>query len=89
MSKTFELWDTSTRNLVAAHESEADALAFVRSYADQHGPRYPTSWVLLWDDDDADEAGQIAEGRSLLELAGVSNHPRQGKVGWRQQGQSS
>jgi hypothetical protein len=71
MSKTYELWDTGTRNLVGAHSSEADALAFVRSYAGQHGPEYPMSWVLLWDDDDADEAGQIAEGHSLLVLAGV------------------
>lgn len=71
MSKTYELWDTSTSNLVAAHHSEAEALAFVRAYARQHGPAYPATWVLLWDDDDADDAGQIAEGHSLLTLAGV------------------
>ena len=71
MSTTCELWDTGTRNLVGAHASEADALAFVRSYVGQHGPAYPLSWVLLWDDDDADQAGQVAEGQALLDLAGV------------------
>jgi hypothetical protein len=75
MSKTYELWDAATRNLVAAHASEADALAFVRTYADQHGPEYPKSWVLLWDDEDADEAVEVAEGSSLLALAGVSTDP--------------
>ena len=72
MSKTYELWDTKTRNIVGAHASEADALTFVRAYAGEHGPAYPLSWVLLWDDEDADEAGQVAEGRSLLAIAGVA-----------------
>jgi hypothetical protein len=72
MSKTYELWDTGSRNLIGAHASEADALAFVRAYVDQHGPVYPLRWVLLWDDDVADEAGEIAEGQTLLDLAGVS-----------------
>jgi hypothetical protein len=72
MSKTYELWDTGTRNLVGAHGSEADALAFVRMYAGQHGLAYPLSWVLIWDDEDAGQAGQVAEGQALLDLAGVS-----------------
>jgi hypothetical protein len=75
MNRTYELWDTSTSNLVAAHGSEAEALAFVRAYADEHGTAYPASWVLLWDDDDTDDAGQIAEGYSLLSLAGVITTP--------------
>src|SRR5919198_147625 len=69
MSKTFELWDTATRNLVGAYESEGEALAFVRAYAGQHGPAYPSSWVLLWDDEATEEAGQIAEGPALLARA--------------------
>ena len=32
MSKTYELWDMTTNNLVEAYGSEADALAFVRAY---------------------------------------------------------
>ena len=72
MTKTYELWDTRSRNLIDAYASEAEALAFVRAYVGQHGPEYPLSWVLLWDDEEIDEAGQVAEGRALLDLAGAS-----------------
>jgi hypothetical protein len=72
MSRAYELWDTDTSNLVAAHDSETEALAFVRAYADQHGPAYPSSWALLWDDEESDDAGEIAEGQALLDLAGVT-----------------
>ncbi len=69
MSKAYELWDATTNNLVEACDSEADALAFVRAYVAEHGHQYPASWVLLWDDDAADEAGQIAAGSALLARA--------------------
>lgn len=52
-----------------ACDSEADALAFVRAYVAEHDSEYPTSWALLWDDDAADQAGQIAEGSALLARA--------------------
>ncbi len=70
MSRIFELWDSTSRNLIGAYESETDALAFVRAYVDQHGSSYPTAWILLWDDDTADKSGQIAMGPALLERAG-------------------
>lgn len=77
MSKVYELWDMATNNLVEACDSEADALAFVRAYIAEHGAEYPTSWALLWDDDAADQAGQIAEGSTLLARAGAaSDSPR-------------
>ncbi len=69
MSKIYEVWDTTTSNLVTASETEDDALAFVRAHVAQHGRQYPLSWALLWDDDAADLAGQIAEGAALLALA--------------------
>lgn len=69
MGATYELWDTASRNLVGAYATEAEALTFVRAYVGEHGTAYPTSWVLLWDDDDADQAGQIAEGIGLLARA--------------------
>jgi hypothetical protein len=75
MARVFELWDGASRNLIGAYESEADALAFVRAYVAEHGPGYPSSWALLWDDDAADEAGQIAEGATLLSRAGVATTP--------------
>ena len=72
MSKTFELWDTTTNNLVEACDAEDDALAFVRAYVAEHGRQYPASWVLLWDDETVDLAGQIAEGSALLVRAGAA-----------------
>lgn len=69
MSKTYELWDTTTRNLIEACAIETDALAFVRAYVAEHGRGYPASWVLLWDDDGADDTGQIAEGPALIARA--------------------
>ena len=69
MARLFELWDGASRNLIGAYESEADALAFVHAYVTEHGPAYPSSWVLLWDDDAADEAGQVAEGAMLVARA--------------------
>jgi hypothetical protein len=69
MTKTYELWDSGSRNLIGAYEAEADALQFVRLYVDEHGSAFAQSWVLLWDDEARDEAGQIAEGLALLALA--------------------
>ncbi len=69
MTTIYELWDTSTNNLVEACESQADALVFVSAYVAEHGPVYPAAWALLRDDDAADEAVQIAEGPALLALA--------------------
>jgi hypothetical protein len=66
MSRTYELWDTTTRNLVAAYDSESEALSFVRQCVTDQGAASLTSWVLLWDDDEADDAGQVAEGHALL-----------------------
>jgi len=54
---------------VTASEIEDDVPAFVRTYVAQHGRHYALYWVLLWDDDAADQAGQIAEGPALLTRA--------------------
>lgn len=69
MSKTYELWDAATRNLIAAYDCESDALSYVRQYVAERGSTYATSWILLWEDDGADEAEQVAEGQALLALA--------------------
>ena len=76
MSRTYELWDGATRNLVAAYDCESDALLFVQKYVAEHGSAYASSWVLLWEDDGTDEAEQIAEGHALLALAAnATNRP--------------
>ena len=69
MSKTYELWDAGSRNLIQAYDTEADALKYIRAYVAEHGTTFAQSWILLWDDDATDEAGQIAEGQTLLALA--------------------
>jgi hypothetical protein len=69
MSKTYELWDAASQNLVGAYDSEAEALTYVRAYVNERGTEYASSWVLLWDDDEADQAGQIDEGLALLSRA--------------------
>ena len=69
MSKTYELWDATTRNLIAAYDCEGDALSYVRQYVAERGSTYASSWVLLWEDDGADKAAQVAEGPDLLALA--------------------
>jgi hypothetical protein len=69
MSRTYELWDTASQNLVGAYESEADALTYVHAYVSERGSEYASSWALLWDDDEADQAGQIDGGLALLARA--------------------
>ena len=81
MSTVYELWDTATNNLVEACDSESDALDFLRAYVADHGREYPMSWVLLWDDDAADEAGQIAVGEALLARAGIASRSLQTPAG--------
>ena len=75
MSKTYELWDAATRNLIAAYDCESDALSYVRQYVAERGSAYTLSWVLLWEDDGADETEQVAEGHALLALAAGYGNP--------------
>jgi hypothetical protein len=69
MSKTFELWDTATRNLIGAYASEAEALCLVRQYLSQGASEEVEAWVLLWDDDLADDGGEVASGAALVARA--------------------
>jgi hypothetical protein len=65
----FELWDTDSRNIIDAWESEAEAFALVRSSVDEYGLDYVASWALLRDDDPESDLTLIAEGAALAELA--------------------
>jgi hypothetical protein len=60
MTETFELWDTATRNLIGAYASEAEALCLVRRHVSQGASEQVEAWVLLWDDDTADDGGELA-----------------------------
>jgi len=86
MSKTCEHWDATSRNSIAACACESEALANVRAYVDEHGPGYAESWVLLWDDDEADRAEQIADGPALLVRAERARPPHEAATAKRRAG---
>ena len=69
MSIIYELWDSDGANLINAYDAEADALARVRQAVARQGPAVVATWVLLADDDEADDARLIAQGEALANLA--------------------
>lgn len=65
----YELWETRTGNLMAAFDSETEALDAARERARRHGPE-SVATVALMRVDDEDEGGEmivLASGVSLLE----------------------
>lgn len=63
----YELWETSTGNLIGTYDSEQEALGIVRAAVDADGPSAPDSILLGWEDRGA--SAFVAEGRALVELA--------------------
>ena len=61
----YELWDSSTANLVGAYDSEAAALEVIGQALREHGATYVTSLVLGQEDDDG-ESVLIATGNDLV-----------------------
>lgn len=64
----YELWETTTGNLMASFDSEAEALHAARERARRHGPQ-SVDTVALMRVDDEDEDGEmvlLASGASLL-----------------------
>lgn len=72
---TFELWDTATRNIIAAYNTEADALAVVSAAIRAHGPAYADPIALVHDDPDGD-VHTLALGPALAHRAGTLITPR-------------
>lgn len=66
---SFELWDRESLNLIGEFYSRDEALAFVRSLADQDGELSAAALSLT--QATGGEALPVAAGRQLLELAGV------------------
>lgn len=64
----YELWDTESGNLIQAYESEADALALVRSAVDAYGAEYAADLALLLDSGRGDLT-TIASGQDLAQRA--------------------
>ena len=73
---TFELWNTSTQTLIAAYDTEADALAAVSAAIHTHGPSYSDSLALVHDDPNT-IPHTLAIGPDLAHRAGtpISDHP--------------
>ena len=63
----YELWETSTGNLIGSYDSEQEALEIVRAAVDADGPSAADSILLGLEDGGA--SSFVAEGTDLVELA--------------------
>ena len=63
----YELWDTTTLNLVGSFESEVEALAVVHGAVTRYGAGYVDGLVLVRENARG-ESCTLAEGLGLLEL---------------------
>lgn len=64
----YELWETSSRNLIGSFSTEKDALRAVRQAAKANGEKYAYTWLLAREDKSG-ETSQIATGSELIERA--------------------
>ena len=64
----FEIWETSSRNLVGDFQTEEAALQAVRTAVNMHGLQYVMSWALAYEDEQGDTR-LVADGAKLIELA--------------------
>jgi hypothetical protein len=64
----FELWETSSGNIVDDFETETQALEAVRDALRMHGVSYVSTWLLAYEDE-MGETDPIASGLGLIELA--------------------
>lgn len=69
MAVWYELWTLDTGNMVADYESEAAALAEVRSYVEAHGREAVSDWALARNGDSESDFQRIADGDTLADLA--------------------
>lgn len=64
----YELWETSSKNMVGDFPTQAAALAEVREALHRHSREYVMTWVLAHEDEQG-ETTLIADGIQLVELA--------------------
>ena len=64
----FELWETSSRNLIGDFPTENSALEAVRRAVETHGQQYVETWLLAIEDEHG-ETNQVAAGDGLVRLA--------------------
>ncbi|MGE3272627.1 MAG: hypothetical protein AB7P40_28050 [Chloroflexota bacterium] len=74
----YELWDTETRNLVAAFESEAEALQAARQFITMNSEAYPNALALVLEDEQG-ESTLVARGVTLANRSRNSTHESPGQ----------
>lgn len=72
---TYELWNTSSGNIMGAFETEAAALEIVRKGIAAHGLSY-TDHLMLGYEDSAGRSRKIADREELAARAIASGPPR-------------
>jgi hypothetical protein len=69
MMRVYELWEGVSGNLMAAFDSEAEALAAVSRRATRYGPQSIDALSLVASDDDGEDIIEIASGSDLFRRA--------------------
>jgi hypothetical protein len=64
----YEIWETTSRNCVAAFPTLGEALALIRQSVEQNGDQYTDTLVLAREDDEGDVT-LVSEGAALWRLA--------------------
>ncbi len=64
----YEFWDMRSNNLVAAFESEQEAIAAVRAMISEQGERTLEYLMLIEDDSENDSSRIVAMGLDLADL---------------------
>lgn len=64
----YELWETSSRNLIGTFSTEKDALKAVLQASAANGEKYARTWLLALEDESG-ETSSIAAGSELIKRA--------------------
>lgn len=65
---SYELWETTSRNVIGNYATEAEALAAVRESESVYGAGFTRNLALLYADE-SDAVRGIAKGEELAKLA--------------------
>ena len=76
----YDLWDTSSGNIINTYETEAQALAMVRGLVEANGAAFAKALSLGYEADDG-SIGIIAEGRELEARAKAATVPARPEAG--------
>lgn len=66
--RRYQLWDRDSANLIGDFAGRSDALDFVRTEIEAHGPGAVDDMALVRVQDDRRTLSVVAAGRALLDL---------------------